>query len=328
LAVEEPTLEDRLLPINTLVGLMLPNDVTPPALAEGGFQLVGLEVPAGGTGGSVTIDAVLLHAETSHLVVVESKSGANVEERQARAYAQLKALDVVQSAYVTLTKRAAPTIEVLYVCLREHVDRIRLGLEQLEMSAPIMSVSADSVRLERDGVVGEHLRDAFADGEVRLPGAVPRLIPFDQDSDVEVIQSRVLAALVSAMAQRLPQLTLTSLAERAMPQFALYGRQAQQRIKKKVTEAARRIQAAEPASFEVVSTTGIREGLVRILRTPEDNDPRGRTQAYQAVGRAIAIRKKRPKPEIPGQLDLLAALEARDNDSAEESTTETKEGER
>lgn len=320
-------MEDRLLPINTLVGLLLPNDVTPPALAEGGFQLAGLEVPAGGTGGSVTIDAVLFHSETSHLVVVESKSGANVEDRQARAYAQLKASDVVQSAYVTLTKRAAPTIEVLYVCLRDQVDRIRLGLEQLEISAPVMSVSAESVRLERDGFAGERLRGVFADGEIRLQGAVPRLIPFDQDSDVEVIKPRVLAALVSAMAQRLPQLTLTSLAERATPQFALYGRQAQQRIRKKVTEAARQIQSADPASFQVVPTTSTREGLVRILRTPEDNDPRGRTQAYKAVGRGLTIRKKRPKPEIPGQLDLLAALEARDNDSAEDSTTETKEGE-
>lgn len=321
-------MEDRLLPINTLVGLMLPNDVTPPALAESGFQLVGLEVPAAGTGGSVTIDAVLLHAETSHLIAVESKSGANVDERQARAYAQLKASDVVQSAYVTLTKRAVPTIEVLYVCLRDHVERIRLGLEQLVISAPILSVSADYVRLEPDGVAGEHLRHAFAADEVRLQGAVPRLIPFDQDSDVESIQPRVLAALVSAMAQRLPQLTLTSLAERATPQFALYGRQAQQRIKRKVAEAARRIQLTDPTGFQVVPTTGNREGLVRILRTPEDNDPRGRTQAYQAVGRGPATRKKRSKPEIPGQLDLLAALEARDNDNAEESTTETKEGER
>lgn len=319
-------MEDRLLPINALLGLLLPNEVTAAALADAGFELAGLEVPAGGPGGSVTVDAVLVHTETNHLVVVEAKSGANVEVRQARAYAQLKALDVVQSAYVTLARRTAPTIEVSYLCLAEHVDRIRLGLDRLGLSAPIINVSDNMVRLDGADAASAQLRGAFPGDRVPLLGQVPRLIQFDQDSDVEIVKPRVLTALVAAMAQRLSQLTLTSLAERAAPHFALFGRRAQQRIKKKVADAAAGIAADDPASFQVVPTTNVREGLVRILRTPEDNDARGRTQAYQAVGRPAATRRKQKKPEIPGQLDLLAALETRDNDGTEEPVTEKQEG--
>lgn len=319
-------MEQRLLPINTLLGLLLPNDVTPPALSEAGFTLAGLEVPAGGPGRSVTIDAVLLHADTSHLLAVEAKSGANVESRQARAYAGLRASDVVQSAYVTLPQRVLPTIEVAYLCLAQHLDRVRRGLDQLELKPPIICLSDTAVTLDVRDAVREQLRVAFPVDGLLLRGPAPRLIAFDQDSEVEAVKPSVLAALVTAMARRQPQVGLTSLAEQATPHFALYGRRAQNRIKKKVAEAAGRISEDDPVSFEFVPTTNVREGLVRIRRNPEDNDPRGRTRAYQAVGRPAGARRRRPRPEIPGQLDLLAALEPSDNDETEESAVEGQEG--
>lgn len=320
-------MEDRLLPINTLLGLLLPNDVTLSVLASAGFQLAGLEVPASGVDGSVTIDAVLFHAETNHLVVLEAKAGANVEARQARAYASLAAPDVVQSAYVTLTRRASPTIEFAYVCLTDHLERIQIGLDQLDLRPPILSVSEAAVRLEQAEGASSQLRGAFPDGHVPLLGSAPRMIAFDQDSDTKIIKPHVLKILVAAMTNRLPQLSLTSLAEQATPQYALYGRRAQNTLRRKVADAARLIAADDPASFEVVPTNNTREGLVRILRTPEDNDPRGRTQAYQAIGKPPGKRRKREKPELPGQLDLLSALESSDNGSTEEPATETQEGE-
>lgn len=321
-------MEQRLLPINALLGLLLPNEVTPPALSEAGFALVGLEVPAGGPDRSVMIDAVLLHADTSHLLVVEAKSGANVENLQAEAYAGLRAPDVVQSAYVTLPQRVLPTIEVVYLCLAQHLDRVRLGLDQLELKPPIISVSDTAVMLDGRDTASEQLRAAFPEDGVALRGPPPRLILFDQDSDEETVKPRVLSALVAAMARRQLQIGLATLAEQATPHFALYGRRAQNRIKRKVAEAAGRVAEEDPATFQFVSTSSVREGLVRILRTPEDNDLRGRTQAYQAVGRPAGARRRRPRQEIPGQLDLLAALEPSDNDDTEESATEEQEGER
>ena len=312
-------MENRLLPINALLGVLMPGDVTPAALADAGFQLAGLEVPAGGPGGSVTVDAVLFHPATSHLVAVEAKSGANVDERQARAYAQLRPADVVQSAYVTLPRRSPPTLEIVYLCLDHHVDRIRLGLNALGLPFPIIGVSDRRIRLVSVGVVGRQLRDAFVDECIVLQGQPARLMPFDQDSDVEVIKPRVLAALVSAMARSVRELTMTGLAEQATPHYPLFSRKAQTAIRKKVQQAARSIAEDDPRTFEVVPTTNAREGLIRIKRTPEDNDPRGRTQAYQAVGRSRTARRRRRRPEVVGQMDLLSMLDTGDNDSTGEA---------
>ncbi len=60
-----------------------------------------------------------------------------------------------------------------------------------------------------------------------------------------------------------------------------------------------------------------RDELVRMLRTPEDNDPPGRTQAYQALARTGQIRRRATTTD-PNQLDLLEVLDQADDVSDEE----------
>jgi hypothetical protein len=73
--------EARLRPVNAILGLLTPGDVNPPALLLQGFVLGGLEVPIVGPDGRVDVDIVLFHPGSSHLVLVEVKSGANIEDR-------------------------------------------------------------------------------------------------------------------------------------------------------------------------------------------------------------------------------------------------------
>jgi hypothetical protein len=47
-----------------------------------------------------------------------------------------------------------------------------------------------------------------------------------------------------------------------------------------VGEAAREVAKTDPATFSYDPPTANRDGLVRLLKTPEDNDTRGRTQSY------------------------------------------------
>lgn len=307
-------MEERLLPINGLLCLLQENDVTRPALAEAGFRLAGLEIPARAAGGgSVKIDCLLFHSEASHLVSAEAKSGGNVENEQALKYGQVDPAAVVQSAYVTLAARVVPTHEVMYVALAENVDRVRLGLSNLELNYPILGVSDGSIRLDGSEQASDRLREVFKDGEIKLDGPPPRLIPFDDESDVDAFKPRVLSVLVAAMARKEISISLTSLAERVMPHFALYGRAAQNTIKKKVGQAAQALAGAEPANYAYVPTNGHREGMVQILRTPEAYDARGRTQAYQAIGRGGGVRRRAVPQVNPDQLDLLAELEITDN---------------
>jgi hypothetical protein len=129
--------------------------------------------------------------------------------------------------------------------------------------------------------------------------------------------------LVSALPRRVTLVSLGALTEQVAPHYPLYGQKAQGRLRRLVGEAARRIAADDPATFQYQPPPGNRDGFVKLLRTPEDNDPRGRTQAYQKFTRPRS--PKRVAPEIAGQLSLLDELEKADN--AEKDTGPEDNGE-
>jgi hypothetical protein len=295
-------------------------------LARAGFRLAGLEVPAVGDSGKVVIDALLFHEETNHLVQCESKSGANVEERQAQAYAAMSARAVVQAAALTLKHRVTPTLETLYVCSAGHTERIMFGLKAAGVSCPVLAADGRRIDLHGQDHASHRLRDALAGG-VSLPAPPPVLVPFDQDSPVEEVEGRVLAALVAVLANQVAQVSLTGLTESAAPHYCMYAAKAQHKIKSLVGRAVARMVEAAPDRFAYDPPAGPRqEGAVRFLRTPEDLQRRGRTQAYQALSRIGKQTKARREPVIKGQLDLLRELDATDN-GEEDPPTAVDDGE-
>jgi hypothetical protein len=281
-------------------------------MAEAGFRLVGLEIPVISPSGGVVIDAVFFHEDTNHLVQCEAKAGANVEERQARAYAAVTAKDVVQAAYVDLKTRVEPTLETLYVCLVEHVERIKQGLQAANLAFPVLAIGRSRIELYDSENASRLLSDGFASG-LRLSAPPTRIIPFDHDTSVDVIKGHVLPTLVSMMASRVGHVSLTSLTEQTAKHYPLCGHREQQRLRIKVEAAVRAIVDDQPDKFAYEGRTGRRqEGLIRFLRTPEDFDLRGRTQAYQAIGRQGRPSGRRRSRVDPNQLDLLGELDAAD----------------
>jgi hypothetical protein len=323
---EELSVEPRLLPLNGLLTLVTRGDINRPVLAEAGFRVVGLEIPVVGTGGKAVIDILLFREATNHLVQCESKSGANIDAPQAKAYAGLSASSVVQAAYVTLPRRVQPTLETLYVCLDEHVDRIRLGLQKAGLPFPVLAVSALGVELHDEGFASVDLREPLV-GPVTFEVPPLRIIPFDPDSSAGDIERYVRAALVALLSARTSQISLTGLAEKVAGHYALYGQAAQQKLKRKVGVAVTACVRSAPGSFAYEAPTGVRpEGVIRFLKTPEDLDRRGRTQAYQALGRPKTTRRARQRVVDPNQLDLFAELDMADTGDEDSFVAEEEEG--
>lgn len=314
-------MEERLRPLNGLLALLKPHDLTPALLHAAGFRLQGLEVPVtAGDLGTVVIDAVLFHPKHSLLVVCESKSGANVEAPQARKYAALDPSAVVKAARVTLTERITPTAVPLYVCQGQHYDRIKQGLASEEIECPVIGVSQDRIIFDCPDSTPEPLRAALLPSPLELTAPLPRLIELDEQSPVEMFEPSVSTQLVAALAHSLQQVSVRFIAEQAMPYLALYGQKARGLLVRKVGDAARKIAAADPLTF-AYQPPGDNDrdgGLVHLLKTPEDKDLRGRTQAYQALTRAGRTRRRKAAPVDPGQLDLLRELEQAEDDSGDD----------
>lgn len=251
-------MEPRLRPVNAVIGLLTRGDVNPPAFADAGFRLVGLEVPIAGSQGTVKVDAILLHEPSAHLLLCEVKSGANADQDQVIRYAAADPRAVVVAGHVTLSRRTAPTTEVVYVCLGEHLSRIQQALQAVDVRFPILAVHGDKITLETVDDVSEQLHAPFAAGPILLQGPPTRFIAFDQDFSVDIIKPFVKSQLVVALANRVPQLTDGGLTERTAPYYGLYGRKAQSQLRKRVGKRSRH-----------------RQGRSRHVRIrPTDSEPR------------------------------------------------------
>lgn len=313
-------MEARLLPVNTLLGLCQVGGLDRSPLADAGFRVEALEVPVGVPGDRVVVDVVLSHAEGGLLLACESKSGANIEPEQAKRYATLDPVALVLAASVDVKKRELPEVAVLYACLEEHAERIVFGLDKAGVNAPVLAVGRHTVRLLNPEAAPTLLADVFAGEALVRRYPVPRIVPCDHESDPEIVCPQVEAVLIAHLSRRTQQIDTRVLAHETLTSLAIYGDAARNLFVRKVEECVRGFAARHPQTYEYARAGSTRQALVRLLQTPEDNDPRGRTQAYQAFARPRHTRPVRQPQTGPDLLDLLGEL-GRPEDDTEEGAT-------
>ncbi|MGC5042415.1 hypothetical protein ACLQ16_03760 [Streptomyces albidoflavus] len=321
------SLEERLVPVNALLGLCTPNDINPAVLANAGFRVVGLEITvACPSGGKVTIDVVLFNESESHLVFCECKAGNNIENEQAARYGTIDPKSVVTAAAITLGNKSPLTSDVLYVCLADKSERIIQGLGEISAEYPLLAVSDSEITLRRPGMASKILRNAFPSGEVKLPAPPARIIDFDHDSPVQMFVDKARPYLIRAAARRVDEVSVPRIAEDLCVHYRRYQLAVRLQIAKRFQSALRQLSVEDPDTYRYEqSPGGGPEGVVRLLRTPEDFDHRGRTAAYQSLARVS--RRRRGRPVDPNQLDLLADVEgASETEGPSESSDDEEEG--
>ena len=307
-------MEARLVPINAVLDLALADGLNPAPLAAAGWRVACLEVPVLTELGTVVCDVVLFNADIGHLLIVEAKSGANIEEAQARRLTAIDPQALIIAGGITIPQAVELRSEALFACLTRHVTRITKGISAAGLTAPVLAVDTNRAQLADPALASTDLARALS-GTTAWTHPIARIIPFDHESPEHLFDRPVRAELVAQMARYRPSVTMRALTEQVISHFPLYGRRAQGQLVRKVTEAARQAVQEEPERLRFEPGTGTTEPRVVVLRSPEEFDRRGRTQGYQAVfsGR----NRRRPAPEVPGQMDLFTEL-----DQAERVTTD------
>ncbi len=315
-------MEARLRPVNGLLGLCQQGELNPSPLAAAGFRVVGLEVPVGVQGDQVVVDVVLFHDLSGLFLACESKSGTNVTPSQSQRYARINAADLVHVTAVDLSGGRRPTVAPLHVCLEEHSTRFRFSLKAAGVSGAVLAVGRDHVELFDPCLGPPVLAAAMTPARVDLQFGVPRIIPCDDQSPKDVVRPQVKAVLVQHLARGAEHVAVQVLAHETLAHLVLYGEKARKAFVRTVDTCAQELAAAQPTRFEYIPgtrSTGAREPLVRFLRSPEDNDNRGRTQGYQALARDGQARRRTRAPD-PDQLDLFPALGRVDNSDEQDDT--------
>jgi hypothetical protein len=167
----------------------------------------------------------------------------------------------------------------------------------------MIRLAEHSISLERPTPTITPLDTAWAAGPIALRGPVVRLLPFDHESDAASFEPAVRAQLIGELAHRRTDVTIRLLTEQVTPYFAIFAVAAQERLVSKVRQVVRGIIEEDPRTYGYLPRTSTRrDDAVEFRGTPEDRDPRGRTQAYQAMH----VRRGQPLiQDDHRQLDLL-----------------------
>lgn len=300
-------MERRLIPLNAVIGLYSETTTSwPRPFADAGYRLEAIEFPIEVDGeGRVVADAIGFKTAESRFALHEAKSGTSVDASQARRYSLADPAFLVRTLSVTITSADVPRAQGNYVCMREHEDRVLWQLREAGVELPVLSLGASDITAVGAEFDDPALRAAFG-SPIPVTTLPPALVTVDADSSDDDFDQIVFPSLIAAASMRIEQMSVERLTEESIPPYPLFPGAYKRRLRVRVAESAQRAAEADPARWQYQRRGAGDEGLVRVLVTPEDADPRGRTQQYQSMRTRLQSRgRRRTRPEIPGQASFF-----------------------
>lgn len=304
-------MDDRLIPINGVIALLRGEGGWPRLLGDQGFRRDKLEVPLQTSLGPVRVDAVLYRKQPDLILLVEAKSGKNIDRKQATRYLSANAewLRRVGALPAPLRRNPAVPVRTMFAGLEKHRAQLERALREFEIDAPLLTVGASRARLTGASCV-PGLDDFDMQHKAGLP---PARLPIDHQSQDDELRELVIPELIAAQAQDEDVVAVESLAARILPEWAVLSHSARRSFANRVSQLVRHLAThGMRGQFRYEpETRADMTGRIIIERTPATDDPRGRTRAWQAQqNRAGAALRRQRRHPTPGQLSLDDLAEA------------------
>lgn len=186
-----------------------------------------------------------------------------------------------------------------------HREALERQLQTVEGAAALLTVGTSEVDL----AIGEvpPLLEAFRTShELGLP---PARLPIDHQSPLEDIREIALPRVIAAQARRDDAVSVADLCARIVPSWALLTHAAQQDLERRMKQVAADIATGLPGLRYEAATPQTR-ARIRILSSPADLRPQGRTQSWQArrraAGQLLGRGVSAPSPEQLSLDDLAS----------------------
>lgn len=298
-------MDERLIPVNGLIALLRGEGGWPRLLGEQGLRRHQLEVPVSTPSGDFRADALLYRREPNLILLVEAKSGSNIDRAQAEKYLAADVAWLRRTGAIPPSLRASPDLAVhaLFVGREEHRAALEAGLRHLDMEAPLLTVGSHRARLSGASAVNG-LDDFDHHHHAGLP---PARLPVDHQSPGRELLELLIPLVIAAQAREQDIVSVESLAERIVPEWAVLSHGARQQFVGRIAQILRALAGGEMRGqirYEPADGADMRGRLI-IDSTPASKDPRGRTRAWQAQQRRAGAALRRPRPpRIAGQLSL------------------------
>ena len=209
-------------------------------------------------------DLILVSTQLNHTLLLEWKSGANVDNNQLQRYSHITKEDLEQRAFIEPPASNNHDIALVGVC--NFSDRLRQGVEIAQVSFPILVTDDRCIVLCHNSFGNPKLNDLFGKGlEVNLANVPTQFIPFNEKSDTWEVAESVIPLMLEHMHQRRPILTVDAICKDVCNIWDQMGRDSKVRFRSKVEDVLnkaargpfhkylRKRRSHNPPHFEIVN---------------------------------------------------------------------------
>ena len=208
--------------------------------------------------------------------------------------------DVLRLVTVHGARPETTEIEPMYVVLQEDRERIEMGLRNAGLSCPLLTVSAGEAKLLCEA---QHRLSSF---QISLPSPPPAIVPVDADSPAERYLELSIVEIVARAASGQDSVSLDAILEAVNPYWKHTHDAVRGAIRTKARDALKHAADRELREYFALESTSSGHVIIRILKTPANFDPRGRSQGWQAMQKKAerALRRRPRARVIPGQVSF------------------------
>lgn len=221
--------------INLFAGMAFGSPDLPRILVECGYACHSIEqtFPVG-VGKVVNPEIILCSDSEKHTLIVEAKSGANLNESQLSRYALIPLVQLVQAAQIS--DKAAATYNVLIIGQENHMTRLSLGSKNVPDTNRVLSVKVDNgIKKIENKFISSKLDTAFSPTLLINWECVPNnFLPVDHESEPWEFAEQTVPEIVAAILRGELEILIDELAVSFIKNWAFISQKYKTSLKDKI----------------------------------------------------------------------------------------------
>jgi hypothetical protein len=287
--------------LNVWIGLCRGVPGLPPDLRLLGYEDAAIERSFQNQAGGTVVPEVIARSEPErHAILVESKSGSNLDEDQLQRYSEVSSQDLVERAFIP--PAAAEACDTAIVADDQHVAQLLEALNGCGHAMPLLAVTETGISLKANGFQRNPIGEAFTP-ELPISWAdVPLMyVPIDAESKAWEVADVVIPKAIAHMGQRVPQVGVEQLSQEACQlSWGQIGPTGRSGIQARVREVLKDASTEELSEWLVFDERG--SGHVKFQNNPFSAAPRLQTASLGRIQRAQEDFRSRLTQGLPMRL--------------------------
>jgi hypothetical protein len=212
-------LDFNLKMLNLWIGLCKGDDQLPKDIRALGYKQHAIEQNIRVIGAKKLLcvpELIIFSGKLGHSLICEWKSGKNLEEDQAARYLELTP-DILSNRAL-IPKEATGSFDVMYICDRDNVERIKIGFNKCQCKFPLIVADDRGLNLELNQFKLGKLNEIFSPSLLINMSLCPTChVPISDTSADWEVADIVIPKLIERMLKRDTMVGISSLCPSVFP---------------------------------------------------------------------------------------------------------------